>query len=59
MPAAESLVSWLLEHTEVQIPDMSDSDSISDLECLSDSDDSEEFELEGAYGASQVGEQIA
>ena len=44
-PNAEALVSWLLEHQELQIPELSDSDSLSDIEGFSDSDSfSDEFE---------------
>jgi hypothetical protein len=37
VPTAEALVGWLLEHQDVQIPGMSDSDSLSDLFDDSDS----------------------
>ena len=36
VPTAEALVGWLLEHQDIQIPGLSDSDSLSDL--FSDSD---------------------
>ena len=52
MPSAESLVGWLLEHQEVQVTELSDSDSLSSVDALSDSTSiSDDFDdLEGAFG---------
>ncbi len=58
MPSAETLVGWLLEHTELQITDLSDSDSLSSIEGFSDSDSmSDDYDdLEGAFGEVIVSE---
>ena len=51
-PSAESLVSWLLEHQEVQIAELSDSDSLFSSEDFSDSEsDSDDMpDIDGAFG---------
>lgn len=52
VPSAESLVGWLLEHPELQVPEFSESDSMSEPDGLSDSDSEEE--VEGAFGETEV-----
>ena len=48
-PRAEAIVDWLLEHQDLQLPDLSDSES-SDVSVFSDSDSvSDDYEdMEGA-----------
>lgn len=51
-PSLEALVNWLLEHNdELQLQDMTDSDSESSLDAFSDTDSmSDEFEeMDGAF----------
>ncbi|KAI8508669.1 E3 ubiquitin-protein ligase herc2, partial [Branchiostoma belcheri] len=53
MPGAEALVSWLLEHPDIQVPDLSDEDagSLSSGEIVSESEsEAEELEDLEAYG---------
>ena len=59
MPSAETLVGWLLEHTELQVADLSDSDGLSSIDAFSDTDSmSDEFEdLDGAFGDVSIGNQ--
>ena len=48
-PSAETLVSWLLEHPDLNLDDDTDTDSISSLDFYSDSEStSEDFEAEEA-----------
>ncbi|CAH1268469.1 HERC2 [Branchiostoma lanceolatum] len=52
-PGAEALVSWLLEHPDIQVPDVSDEDaaSLSSGEIVSESEsEAEELEDLEAYG---------
>ena len=59
-PGAEGLVGWLLEHQDIHLPDMSDSDSLSDdLDQFSDTEslsDDMELLVEGASAASPIRE---
>ena len=56
MPNAESLVGWLLEHQQLRLTNLSDSDSLTGSDASSDSDtSSDEYEeAEGAFGYIQV-----
>ena len=48
-PSAETLISWLLDHPDLNLDDDTDTDSISSLDFYSDSEStSEDFEAEEA-----------
>ena len=51
MPSAEALVGWLLEHQELQVPQLSDSDSLSSIEGFSDSDSTFDDDYEDMDGS--------
>ena len=57
VPSAESLVGWLLEHQQLRLTSLSDSDSLTASDQTSESDtSSDEYEeAEGAFGYVQVG----